>query len=74
MPYEIERCHQNGGQGQRSLGHYPGLHYDLENKNFTELVSVNLGQKTKYRYIVPASKEIKTNIEKQKRPSWCNRR
>jgi hypothetical protein len=45
----------------------PGLHYDLENKNFTELVSVNLGQKTKYRYIVPASKEIKTNIEKYKK-------
>ena len=22
----------------------PGLHYDLENQNFTELVSVNLGQ------------------------------
>ncbi len=45
----------------------PGLHYDLENKNFTELVSVNLGQKTKYRYIVPASKEIRTNIEKYKK-------
>ena len=45
----------------------PSLHYDLENKNFNELVSVNLGQKTKYRYIVPASKEIKANIEKYKK-------
>lgn len=25
----------------------PSLHYDVENKEFTELVSVNLGQKTK---------------------------
>jgi hypothetical protein len=45
----------------------PSLHYDLENKNFSEIVSVNLGQKTKYRYIVPASKEIKSNIEKYKK-------
>ncbi len=45
----------------------PALHYDIENKNFSEIVSVNLGQKTKYRYIVPASKEIKANIEKYKK-------
>lgn len=45
----------------------PGLHYDVDNKNFNELVSVNLGQKTKYRYIVPATKEIKTNIDKYKK-------
>ena len=42
----------------------PSLHYDLDNKDFTELVSVNLGQKTKYRYIVPATREISTNIKK----------
>ncbi|HPQ21767.1 MAG TPA: hypothetical protein PK147_07945 [Saprospiraceae bacterium] len=41
----------------------PELHYDIENKDFTELVSVNLGQKTKYRYIVPATKEIEKNIK-----------
>jgi hypothetical protein len=45
----------------------PTLHYDIDNKNFNELVSVNLGQKTKYRYIVPASKLITTNIEKYKK-------
>ncbi|MBK8700416.1 MAG: hypothetical protein IPN29_13160 [Saprospiraceae bacterium] len=45
----------------------PTLYYDLENKNFTELVSVNLGEKTKYRYIVPASKEIRNNVEKYKK-------
>jgi hypothetical protein len=45
----------------------PSLHYDVDNKNFNELVSVNLGQKTKYRYIVPATKQIKTNIEKYKK-------
>ena len=28
----------------------PSLHYDVENKDFSELVSVNLGQKTKYKY------------------------
>jgi len=31
----------------------PTLHYDTENKDFSEIVSVNLGEKTKYRYIVP---------------------
>jgi hypothetical protein len=45
----------------------PTLHFDVENKIFSEIVSVNLGQKTKYRYIVPASKTIKTNIEKYKK-------
>jgi hypothetical protein len=45
----------------------PSLHFDVENKIFSEIVSVNLGQKTKYRYIVPASKTIKTNIEKYKK-------
>lgn len=40
----------------------PSLHYDTENKDFTELVSVNLGEKTKYRYIVPATKQIEKNI------------
>ena len=34
----------------------PSLHYDVENKDFSELVSVNLGQKTKYKYIIPATK------------------
>ena len=41
----------------------PTLHYDTENKDFTELVSVNLGEKTKYRYIVPASSTVLKNIK-----------
>jgi len=45
----------------------PGLHYDTENKNFSELVSVNLGQKTKYKYIVPATATIRKNIEVYKK-------
>lgn len=40
----------------------PSLHYDTENKDFSEMVSVNLGEKTKYRYIVPASKNIEKNL------------
>ena len=40
----------------------PSLHYDVENKDFNELVSVNLGQKTKYRYIVPATATVKKNM------------
>ncbi len=45
----------------------PGLHYDTENKDFSELVSVNLGQKTKYRYIVPATKKIEKNLKVYKK-------
>lgn len=41
----------------------PSLHYDTENKEFNELVSVNLGEKTKYRYIVPATAEIAKNLK-----------
>ncbi len=41
----------------------PTLHYDTHNKDFSELVSVNLGQKTKYRYIVPATPEIEKNLK-----------
>ncbi len=40
----------------------PSLHYDIENKDFSELVSVNLGEKTKYKYIVPATAEIEKNL------------
>ena len=42
----------------------PSLHYDIDVKDFGELVSVNLGQKTKYRYLVPATSEITKNITK----------
>ena len=45
----------------------PSLHYDVENKDFSELVSVNLGEKTKYRYIVPASREILRNLKQYKK-------
>lgn len=45
----------------------PTLHYDVENKDFTEIVSVNLGEKTKYRYIVPASKTVLKNIKLYKK-------
>ncbi len=41
----------------------PGLHYDTENKDFSEIVSVNLGEKTKYRYIVPVSRQIEKNLK-----------
>lgn len=45
----------------------PNLHYDVENKDFSEIVSVNLGQKTKYKYIVPATKEIEKNLKRYKK-------
>ena len=45
----------------------PGLHYDIENKDFSELVSVNLGQKTKYRYIVPATAKINKHLKAYKK-------
>ena len=41
----------------------PNLHYDIENKDFTELVSVNLGEKTKYRYLLPASRTVLKNLK-----------
>ncbi len=45
----------------------PTLHYDTENKDFSELVSVNLGEKTKYKYIVPATKTVAKNIKAYKK-------
>ncbi len=36
----------------------PNLYFDVENQDFSEIVSVNLEQKTKYKYIVPATKDI----------------
>lgn len=45
----------------------PALHYDVKNADFSEMVSVNLGQKIKYRYIVPASKDIHKNIDLYKK-------
>ena len=45
----------------------PALHYDVENKDFSELVSVNLGQKTKYKYIIPASKTITKQLDLYKK-------
>lgn len=45
----------------------PTLHYDVENKEFSELVSVNLGEKTKYRYIVPSTKTVEKNIKLYKK-------
>jgi hypothetical protein len=40
----------------------PTLHYDTENKEFSELVSVNRGESTKYKYIVPATPQVEKNI------------
>ena len=40
----------------------PTLHYDTQNKEFSELVSVNLGEKTKYKYIVPATPQVEKNL------------
>lgn len=45
----------------------PTLHYDTENKDFSELVSVNLGQQTKYKYIVPATAQIEKNLQRYKK-------
>jgi hypothetical protein len=45
----------------------PNLHYDIENKDFSELVSVNLGEKTKYRYIVPATPKINKHLKAYKK-------
>lgn len=45
----------------------PTLHYDVENKDFTELVSVNLGEKTKYRYLVPATATVEKNVKLYKK-------
>jgi hypothetical protein len=44
----------------------PTLHYDTEHKDFSELVSVNLGESTKYRYIVPATPVVEKNIARYK--------
>lgn len=41
----------------------PSLHYDVENKDFNEIVSVNLGEKAKYRYIVPENASIRKNMK-----------
>ena len=45
----------------------PTLHYDIDNKDFSELVSVNLGEKTKYRYIVPATSTVNKNLTAYKK-------
>ena len=45
----------------------PTLHYDTENKDFSELVSVNLGEKTKYKYIVPATPVVARNLKVYKK-------
>lgn len=45
----------------------PTLHYDIENKDFSELVSVNLGESTKYKYIVPATAQVEKNIQLYKK-------
>lgn len=45
----------------------PTLHYDTENKDFSEIVSVNLGENTKYRYIVPATSTVLKNIRAYKK-------
>ena len=45
----------------------PSLHYDTEHKDFSEIVSVNLGEKTKYRYIVPCTQEIEEHLELYKK-------
>ena len=45
----------------------PTLHYDTENKEFSELVSVNMGESTKYKYIVPATAQVEKNIQLYKK-------
>ena len=41
----------------------PDLHFDIENQDFSEIVSVNLEQKTKYKYIVPATEDVLNRME-----------
>lgn len=41
----------------------PTLHYDVENRDFSELVSVNMGESTKYKYIVPATPQVEKNLQ-----------
>ncbi len=45
----------------------PTLHYDTESKDFSEIVSVNRGEKTKYRYIVPATPTVRKHIKMYKK-------
>jgi hypothetical protein len=45
----------------------PTLHYDTENKAFSELVIVNLGESTKYKYIVPATPLVLKNLAAYKK-------
>ena len=45
----------------------PTLHYDTANKDFSELVSVNTGESTKYKYIVPATAQVEKNIKLYKK-------
>jgi hypothetical protein len=45
----------------------PTLHYDIENKDFSELVSINLGESTKYKYIVPATPLVEKNLQLYKK-------
>lgn len=45
----------------------PTLHYDTENKDFSEIVSVNQEESVKYRYIVPASGTVAKNIKTYKK-------
>ena len=45
----------------------PSLHYDIGNKEFSEIVSINLGEKTKYKYIVPATPQVEKNMNLYKR-------
>ena len=45
----------------------PTLHYDVEHKAFSELVSVNLGESTKYKYIVPSTPQVEKNIQLYKK-------
>lgn len=45
----------------------PTLHYDTEVKDFSEIVSVNLGEKTKYRYIVPNTALVQRHLTMYKK-------
>lgn len=45
----------------------PVLQYDTQHDAFSEIVSVNLNQKTKYRYIVPATPQVLKNLQVYKK-------
>ncbi len=45
----------------------PNLHFDVNDRSFQKVLKQNHVEKTKYRYIVPNSVEVRANLEKYKK-------